>query len=753
MKNQLLLILLLFCFIAGKNQAQSRMARAAAAGKTMAKTAEKDVDGRNPVSEGTRKNTVPQQTQQASRIAGFPISLTAYSGYYREDFEGAFPPANWQIVDVLDPTYTWVKESLFPYSGMYDAYVNFSNVGIAAEDWIIMPQFTVAATDSLSFWFGLTDIGFPPDVTDILISTTDSNLTSFTITVDHLEEGINYPPTDLAYVYHSYSLAAYAGQNIYVAFKNNNTYGDGVHIDKVEIGTKGPDAGVVSVDVPDFAPIGTSSPMATVHNDWITVISFPVTMTITGGYSSTKNVTNLAPGDSVQVTFDPWTTSSPATVIVSVQTQLTGDNFVINDTLSKSIILMEAFTNYGWSVRAAMPAPAYFSAAAASNNNTSSELLHFGGYQNFSVTNTADGFLPVMNSWVPSSTVNSMPQGVVEASAAVVKDKIYVMGGSNGFGSSVATNQIYDPTSNTWASGPNLLSPVADYAVGVYNDSLIYYIGGNSGSTDYNTVQMFAPSGILWIYATPIPIAAQGWRGGIIGNKIVIAGGFRQSTFTSIDSTYIGTINPTTPYTISWAKGPNYPGGTACRMASGASLDAASGLVLFTGGDPTGFGAEALDYTFAFDVNTNQWKIGPPKPTPTSDLSNFVPVVDNDSLYMVALGGNNQNGVLDVNEWLNLGPFQMVIGVNENNPLNIGLSSLPNPFTDRTKIEFILDKSAKVKATIVDVLGHELEVLADKNMNTGNQQLIWDASTYADGIYICRIIIDGKSATQKLIKY
>ena len=53
-------------------------------------------------------------------------------------------------------------------------------------------------------------------------------------------------------------------------------------------------------------------------------------MTITGGYSSTKNVTNLAPGDSVQVTFDPWTTSSPATVLVSVQTQLTGDNFVIN---------------------------------------------------------------------------------------------------------------------------------------------------------------------------------------------------------------------------------------------------------------------------------------------------------------------------------------------------------------------------------------------------------------------------------------
>ena len=178
-------------------------------------------------------------------------------------------------------------------------------------------------------------------------------------------------------------------------------------------------------------------------------------------------------------------------------------------------------------------------------------------------------------------------------------------------------------------------------------------------------------------------------------------------------------------------------------------------MVLFTGGDPTatGNGTSAVDYTFAFDVNSNQWKVGPPKPTPAYGLCNFTSVVDNDSLYMVALGGFTPAGEIAANEWLNLGPFQLVVGVKENNAASLGLSCSPNPVTDVAKIDFSLVKAAHVKAVIVDVLGNEMEVLTSKNMTTGSQQLIWNSSSCANGIYLCKIWVDGNTATQKIVKY
>ena len=702
--------------------------------------------------ERSQSNSAPQRVNaHPMRMAGAPLTAPI-TGFFREDFEGGFPPAGWQVVDVLDPTYLWEQSPLLPYTGTNSALIHYSNVGVSAEDWMITPQYTVAVTDSFSFHLALIDINFPPDTTFILISTTDSNLTSFTTTLDVLAEDLNYPLNDTGYNYYSYSLAAFAGQNIYIAFVNTNIFGDGVYIDRVSVGTKPPDAAAISIDIPKFAAIGTFSPKATFKNDGDSVVSFPVVMTITGGYSSTKNINNLAPGALMQVTFDPYNAAVPGSQVISIQTMLAGDTFLGDDTLTSSALFMETFTNYGWSQRTPLPEARYGAATGAINNNTASDMYVFGGFKNFVISDSINRFMPVNNSWAPINTIPKMPKGAFLASAATVKNKIYITGGYNPNFSPINNNQIYDPFSNSWSNGFSMSSAVGDYAIGVFNDSIIYYFGGYSGSLYRNIVQLFVPSSFTWIPGTSIPVTGASWRGGIIRNKIVITGG-TNSTSNALVATYIGTIDPANPYIITWAQGPDYPGGPVTRLAGGASLDTASGLILFTGGDPTGFGTNALDYTFAYDINVNQWKVGPPKPTPANNLCNFTAVVDNDSLYMVAVGGNGPNGPLTANEWLNLGPIQLVIGLNENNNLNIGLTCSPNPFNDFTNIKFKIDKNTRVRVSIKDVLGNELEVLSDKTMNQGNIVLTWNASSYASGIYICSVTVDGKTSTQKLVRY
>ena len=289
--------------------------------------------------------------------------------------------------------------------------------------------------------------------------------------------------------------AAFAGQNIYVAFRNANVYGDGIFIDRVAIGTKPPDATSISIDIPKFAALGTINPKATFKNDGDSIISFPVTMNITGGYTSTKNIVNLSPGTTTQVTFDPWVTTSPITAIVSISTHLIGDTFLADDTLSTGIVVMETFTNYGWSVRPNMNAVNSKLASAAINNNISSTLYAFGGNRKntFTVSDTSDRFLPLSNTWMPSNTTARMIKGVTNASAATVQNKIYIAGGIDNTFNAVNNNQIYNPASNSWSSGFALPIAVSDYAIGVYKDSLIYYMGGYNGSTDVKSVQLFAP--------------------------------------------------------------------------------------------------------------------------------------------------------------------------------------------------------------------------------------------------------------------
>jgi hypothetical protein len=100
------------------------------------------------------------------------------------------------------------------------------------------------------------------------------------------------------------------------------------------------DVGPLSIDLDTLIFPGAHSPQATVKNFGANTATFDVTCEIDpGGYSSTETVTDLAAGDSIQVTFTPDFTFAENTYTVAVFTDLSGDENPGNDTLTKDIVV------------------------------------------------------------------------------------------------------------------------------------------------------------------------------------------------------------------------------------------------------------------------------------------------------------------------------------------------------------------------------------------------------------------------------
>jgi predicted acyl esterase len=75
----------------------------------------------------------------------------------------------------------------------------------------------------------------------------------------------------------------------------------------------------------------------------------------------------------------------------------------------------------------------------------------------------------------------------------------------------------------------------------------------------------------------------------------------------------------------------------------------------------------------------------------------------------------------------------------------------PNPFNPVTRIRFTLPERSRVVLQVFDILGQEVDVLVDGNMEAGSHLLEWDAAAYAGGVYYCRLSAGGRTSLRKMI--
>lgn len=82
----------------------------------------------------------------------------------------------------------------------------------------------------------------------------------------------------------------------------------------------------------------------------------------------------------------------------------------------------------------------------------------------------------------------------------------------------------------------------------------------------------------------------------------------------------------------------------------------------------------------------------------------------------------------------------------------IEVNNFPNPFSDITNITFKLPEDAWVRLSVFDAMGSELQVLFNKNLNSGEHQVQFNSSNLASGIYFYRLQVENKVKTMRMVK-
>jgi hypothetical protein len=75
----------------------------------------------------------------------------------------------------------------------------------------------------------------------------------------------------------------------------------------------------------------------------------------------------------------------------------------------------------------------------------------------------------------------------------------------------------------------------------------------------------------------------------------------------------------------------------------------------------------------------------------------------------------------------------------------------PNPFNPSTTINFVVPRRSRVKLTVFDVLGRQMETLLDGTMEAGSHSVHFDASSLSSGVYYYRLETAGTVTTKKMI--
>jgi hypothetical protein len=266
--------------------------------------------------------------QQKGAIEDLPVTTTRGIIRWSEGFEGAtFPPAGWAVHQLDGGANTWLRYTSTPIAGTASASVRWESTTLMNDDWLVTPQFIVNSGDLFRFYSKGSTTYY--DSVQIYVSSTGGTPpTGYTYIT-------TFRPTTLAM--YEVPLNAYAGMNVYMAFRYYALNELRVYIDSVYVETPVDlDAGIASIGGISSGEPGIKTPTAEVKNYGALTQSFNVTLQITGGYTSTQSVTNLAPGAIETVTFANWDASS-GSYTAKVFTQLPGDMNTANDTLSKNI--------------------------------------------------------------------------------------------------------------------------------------------------------------------------------------------------------------------------------------------------------------------------------------------------------------------------------------------------------------------------------------------------------------------------------
>lgn len=523
---------------------------------------------------------------------------------------------------------------------------------------------------------------------------------------------------------------------------------------------------VMSIDMDDTLHIRKEYiPKASFKNMHPQNHTFTVTMEITpGDYKDVDTVSSLAYLSTKQIEFAKWKPLQAGKYTIKAYTFLEGDMNTGNDTITSQVYVRQGYNGAFWQSEPDMPigldntGAAFFNKKAAGKDAIDTGYIFVIGGRNSkaNAVNTIMKYNIVSKIWSYSDT--TLPLSLSEIQVVQIGGKIYIPGGRLNSGIASGGLYIYDIDADTLGKGADMPHKSRGYAIGSYNDSLIYVIGCKE--QDYlNLVQIYNINRNSWNYGTPFPGEGRELlSGSICGNKIILAGGWDGLNISS--KVNIGLIDPDDPFSITWRDGGEYPSGKWVFISASPWSDKNGKYIFFLGGFIETDNTYTTRDTWAYDVENEIW-LSCPEIIPASGCMGVTTVLKNDSVFIAALGGWSMEtslGTLALNEWLYVGKAapDSIVAISEepNAPAVYSLAqNYPNPFNPTTIIKYSIAEAGQVELKIYNMLGQEIKTLVNEMKNAGNHEVKFNAAgmNLSSGVYIYRIKTGSFVQSKKLM--
>ena len=126
-----------------------------------------------------------------------------------------------------------------------------------------------------------------------------------------------------------------------------------------------------------------------------------------------------------------------------------------------------------------------------------------------------------------------------------------------------------------------------------------------------------------------------------------------------------------------------------------------------------------------------------------------------DGVGNVYVTGSSGNGGGDEYDYVTIKYSQNMTGISPSSneiPKDYCLSqNFPNPFNPSTTIRFNIPADSKVRLAVYDILGKEVDMLANEQLKAGAYEVNWNASNFPSGAYFYKLITDGFVETKKMM--
>jgi N-acetylneuraminic acid mutarotase len=204
------------------------------------------------------------------------------------------------------------------------------------------------------------------------------------------------------------------------------------------------------------------------------------------------------------------------------------------------------------------------------------------------------------DSW---TTKAPMPTARRDVGLAVVKGKIYAIGGWNG--SYVAANEEYDPAINTWTTKAPMPTPRYGFAIFAFENK-IHVVGGYvNGVQPTSSHEVYDPETNSWEAKEPFKNALayrEGYDTNVVDGKVYIMGG-QSAPFRPWPSTDANTVYD--PATDTLTSGSPMPIGVASYASA-----VVGNKIFVIGGRNYNYDPSTFNLTQVYDTGTDTWSYG-----------------------------------------------------------------------------------------------------------------------------------------------